>query len=129
MNGSFLVDTNILIALFAGDQEFIEKIHAADQIVIPSIVVGELCYGARKSARVKENLERIERFIAVNVILACDAITAFRFGEVKDNLRRKGKPIPENDIWIAALALQHDLTLVSRDEHFCEIDGLTIEVW
>jgi tRNA(fMet)-specific endonuclease VapC len=62
-------------------------------------------------------------------VLACDAITATYYGNVKDQLRLKGKPIPENDIWIAALALQHDLVLISRDEHFKVIEQLKVETW
>ena len=55
--------------------------------------------------------------------------TAERYGEIKDILRSKGRPIPYNDIWIGALALQHGLTLVSRDEHFGEIEGLDLQKW
>ena len=52
-----------------------------------------------------------------------------RYGKVKNGLRKKGRPIPENDIWIAAIAFQHDLTLVSRDEHFKEVENLKLEKW
>ncbi len=67
--------------------------------------------------------------MASNVILSCDAGTAFYYGRVKEELREKGKPIPENDIWVAAIALQYDLTLITRDEHFKEIAELSIESW
>jgi len=76
-----------------------------------------------------KNLKRIEAFIASNIILACDAVSAFHYGNIKEQLRQKGKPIPENDIWIAAIALQYDNILVSRDEHFSAVPGLTVEVW
>ena len=129
MSGSFLLDTNIVIALFAESQPVIDQLEKTDEVFIPSIVVGELVYGARKSHKVKENLERIEHMVASSAILACDAVTAFHYGEIKDILRQKGKPIPENDIWIAALANQYNLVLVSRDEHFTEVDLLTVEAW
>lgn len=64
-----------------------------------------------------------------SIVLGCDAETARRYGEVKNGLRQKGRPIPENDIWIAAIALQYDLTLVARDVHFGEVDGLKVEAW
>ena len=67
--------------------------------------------------------------MANNVILSCDAVTAFFYKDVKDKLRRIGKPIPENDIWIAAIALQYDLTLITQDEHFREVPGLARETW
>ena len=92
-------------------------------------MIGELYYGARKSSRVKDNIARIDEFARNNVILSCDLETARRYGQVKDRLRQKGRPIPENDIWIAALALQYGLTLVSRDSHFGECEELTFETW
>jgi tRNA(fMet)-specific endonuclease VapC len=98
-------------------------------VFIPSIAVGELFYGARKSSRVEENIRKIENFVGESAILSCDLETAKQYGIVKEFLRGKGRPIPENDIWIAALAIQHDLTLISRDSHFEGIDGLSIAVW
>ena len=62
-------------------------------------------------------------------ILSNDRATARLYGEVKESLRRKGTPIPENDIWIAAIARQHDLPLVARDAHFQQVDDLRIEEW
>lgn len=57
------------------------------------------------------------------------AETSQQYGKIKNGLRVKGRPIPENDIWIAAICKQHGLTLISRDEHFKEIDGLPITAW
>jgi len=62
-------------------------------------------------------------------VLGCDSGTAGFYGAIKNNLLKKGKPIPENDIWIASVALQFGLFLVSRDIHFQNIDGLTLEKW
>jgi tRNA(fMet)-specific endonuclease VapC len=101
----------------------------AGEVYIPSVVIGELYYGAHKSSQASQNLRRIEAFIASNSILACDAVTAIQYGSIKDQLRQKGKPIPENDIWIAAIALQFNSILVSRDEHFSAVPGLTVEYW
>jgi len=129
MNGEYLLDTNIVIALFANEAVIIDRLKDADEIFIPSIVIGELYYGARKSSRIKENIARVNEFANDNVILNCDLETARSYSEAKFTLKEKGRPIPENDIWIAALALQHKLTLVSRDKHFSEVDGLTIDVW
>ncbi|CAK8723358.1 MAG: tRNA(fMet)-specific endonuclease VapC [Candidatus Electronema aureum] len=129
MNGSFLLDTNIVIALFAGDASVMANIAAAEEVFIPAAVIGELFYGARKSGRPAENAQRIEEFVADNVILSCDAETARLYGDVKSGLQRKGRPIPENDIWIAAVALQHNLILVSRDEHFEAIEWIRRATW
>ena len=66
--------------------------------------------GARKSARAAENLARPDKFVASSTILACETATAQQYGDIKNTLRAKGRPIPENDIWIAAIAMQHQLT-------------------
>ncbi len=90
--------------------------------------VRELYYGARKSARVAANLARIDDATS-SAVLVCDTATGQQYGQIKNSLRQKGRPIPENDIWIAAIAQQYQLTLVSRDEHFREVDGLSVERW
>jgi tRNA(fMet)-specific endonuclease VapC len=129
MSGKYLLDTNIVIALFANDSDVIDNLSKAEGIFIPSVVIGELFYGAHKSARAKDNLARIDEFASSNIVLGCETETARVYGEIKDALRMKGHPIPENDIWIAAIAVQHNLTLVSRDEHFNEIETLKVIVW
>lgn len=129
MSGRNLLDTNIVIALFAQDSAVVEYLDEVEEVFIPSIVLGELYFGARKSRRVEENLARIDEFAVSNVVLACDTETARYYGEIKNALREKGRPIPENDVWIAAIALQYDLTLISRDAHFGEIDHLKVESW
>jgi tRNA(fMet)-specific endonuclease VapC len=129
MNGRCLLDTNIIIALFAQDAAVKDNLGKAEAVFVPSIAVGELCYGALKSERVKENLARIDEFAANSVVLGCDTETARHYGAVKNALRIKGQPIPENDIWIAAIALQHGLILTTRDTHFYAIEGLGIAAW
>ncbi len=129
MNGRYLLDTNIVIALFANEFSVSRQLGEAEEVFTPSIVLGELYYGARRSKRVQENVTRIEEFAARSTVLACDTETARRYGEVKDGLRQKGHPIPEIDIWIAAIALQYDLTLVARDVHFEEVNDLKFETW
>jgi tRNA(fMet)-specific endonuclease VapC len=88
-----------------------------------------LCYGAYRSARVEANRTRIDEFVGRYAVLACDAVIAVVYGQIKNLLRHKGRPIPENDIWIAGVAHQYQLTLVSRDGHFREIDTLSVETW
>ena len=129
MSGRYLLDTNIVIGLFAGDAAILQQLTQADAILVPSIVLGELYYGARKSSRVAENLARLDALVALIPVLGCDMRAARRYGEVKDQLRRKGQPIPENDIWIAAIALAHGLTLVTRDAHLSQIESLAISAW
>jgi tRNA(fMet)-specific endonuclease VapC len=129
MSGRYLLDTNIIIALFADEASVRTKLAQADEVFIPSIAIGELYYGARKSGRTQDNLARVDELVANSAVLGCDAETARRYGEVKNGLRLKGRPLPENDIWIAALALQHNLTLVTRDAHFQEVENLQAVTW
>lgn len=129
MSGRSLLDTNVVIALLEGEPVVQDQFAQADEVFVSSIVLGELYFGAGKSGRPQANRARVDDFAADNVILSCDTGTARRYGEVKHALRLKGRPIPENDIWIAAITLQHDLTLITRDEHFKEVEGLKVEAW
>ncbi len=129
MSGKYLLDTNIVIALFAEDITVQKQMVKAEEIYLPVIVVGELFFGAFNSGRPRANSIRIKNFIACNTILVCDVGTSGEYGRIKSLLHKKGHPIPENDIWIAALAMEHNLTLVSRDEHFKKIDGLKRTAW
>ena len=129
MIGSYLLDTNIVIALFANDSDVLQQLSTAPKTFIPSIVLGELYYGANKSAHSKSNIIHIDNFALKSAVLGCDTDTARHYGHIKDHLRAKGNPIPENDIWIAALAKQYGLTLVSRDQHFSAIKEIKVEQW
>ncbi len=125
----FLLDTNIVIALFAQEAAVLQQLSQALEVFVPSIVLGELYYGAEKSANAATNVLRVSELAGRSAVLACDAETAQHYGQIKNRLRAKGKPLPENDIWIAALALQHGLVLVTRDAHFNEIAGLSVVAW
>jgi tRNA(fMet)-specific endonuclease VapC len=127
--GRVLLDTNILIGLLAAEPAILAGLRTAEAVYIPVIALGELYYGARKSARAAENIERVAAFATAAAVLHCDATTAAIYGELKAQLRAQGTPIPENDLWIAALAQQHALTLVSRDAHFAAVPGLAVLSW
>ncbi len=129
MNGRYLLDTNVIIALLTGEARIKKNLATVDEVFVPSVAIGELYYGARKSGRPDENLVRIDELVLINVVLVCDTETARRYGEIKNALRIKGRPLPENDIWIAAIARQHELTLVTRDTHFEQIDDLSMTMW
>jgi tRNA(fMet)-specific endonuclease VapC len=121
---SYLLDTNIVIGLFANESSITEKIKpTTSRIFIPSIVFGELFYGAEQSSKKEENRKKIDALAQVSFVLECDLDSARQYGRIKSRLKDKGAPIPENDIWIAALAQQHQLTLVTRDKHFGIIPG------
>jgi tRNA(fMet)-specific endonuclease VapC len=125
----FLLDTNAIIALQREDAALIALLNTATNVFIPIFAVGELYFGVHKSTRVEENRKRLASFLADRVILHADLTSADVYGLIRQQLRGKGRPIPENDIWIAALAIQHDLTLMTSDAHFSEVDALDTRDW
>ncbi len=128
-SGKYLLDTNIVIALFSDEVAVQERARNAAVVALAPPIIGELYYGAQKSGRVAENLHRIDNFVQRNAFFPCDLETAQWYGIVKDQLRRKGRPMPDNDVWIAAIAMQRGLILVTRDSHFDEVESLQTERW
>ena len=126
-SGRVLLDTNIVIALFAADPGVRRGLEQAESVYLPVIALGELFYGALHSTRAEDNIAHLQAFATAATVLSCDPATAN--GEIKTALRRRGTPIPENDIWIAAIALQHSLHVASRDAHFALVPGLEVLRW
>jgi tRNA(fMet)-specific endonuclease VapC len=123
-DGKLLLDTNVVIASFRFDPGAQQAINGAERILIPVIVVGELLFGALQGSQTERERARIEALLTRGDVLECDLNTAEHYAEVKDELRRQGRPIPDNDVWIAALARQHRVTLASRDSHFDAVSGV-----
>lgn len=129
MAGDYLIDTNIAIAFLDGEQAVVDRILESDDTYISVITVGELYYGASYSKNVSENLLRIDRLLQWAILLEVNQSTAAVYGSIKSDLRKSGRPIPDNDLWIASSARQHDLALASRDSHFSVVLQLQIEDW
>ncbi len=127
MSGRLLLDTNVIIALFPEDSNLHELLAGAQEVFVPVVAIREQYFGAYKSVKVKENLAVIDEFALSSTVLACDAGTAKRYGEIKNRLKEKGQPIPENDMWVAAIAQQHGLGLMSKDVHFEAIENLMVQ--
>ena len=125
----FLLDTNIISALLKGESTIADKIDKAKKVYVPVIALGELYYGAAYSTHSNKNIADIRRFASSYNLLLIDEETTIAYGSIKADLRKKGKPIPENDIWISAIAYRHKLTLATRDKHFKEVTGITIKHW
>lgn len=129
MSESIAVDTNVVIAFLEQEASVVAHFAATETLVLPATVLGELYFGALKSTRATENLEKLDRLTRRVSVGLCDRGTASEYGRVRVELARRGRPIPDNDVWIAALARQHRLALATRDEHFAEVSGLRIERW
>jgi tRNA(fMet)-specific endonuclease VapC len=128
-DGRFLLDTNIVIALLQGDGTVLSNLDRASDVFISAVVMGELFFGAAKSARSTENIAKVEQFATGRAIISCDLEVAREYGHLKQRLREKGRPLPENDIWLAAAAIHHGLVLVTRDRHFQEVEELQVAEW
>lgn len=128
MSGNFLLDTNILIAFFKQDPNVLKEI-SRSSIYVPSLVIGELWFGSEKSSKKKNNQKQILALIEEVTILPVTTETAKHYGLVKNGLKQKGTPIPENDIWISAVTKEYDMTLVTRDAHFFNIESIKISKW
>ncbi|MEM1201878.1 MAG: type II toxin-antitoxin system VapC family toxin [Acidobacteriota bacterium] len=124
-----ILDTNAVSALFEGDAALGEKLAQDSRHHLPVIVIGEYRYGLLRS-RHRRNLSLLlDSLVRESVILRIDEATARAYAEVRDELRALGRPIPENDVWISALARQHDEPVVSRDKHFEAVQGLRVVSW
>ena len=124
-----LCDTYWLAETTARLESDQQRLDAVPELLIPMVVMGELYYGAAHSSRPQQNVAMIETFARTCVLLGIDVETAQLYGVLKAEQRTKGRPIPENDLWIAACARQHNLVLVTRDRHFEKVAGLSTEVW
>src|SRR5437763_10899955 len=129
-----------------GRSEAVERVRKAERVLMSPIVVGELIFGFRNGTRFQQNFELLESFLANRFVelVPVTFTTADRFGRIAANLRAKGTPIPTNDLWIAAhtfdaydpvlagdilslrsSAFETGADLLSYDEHFAAVDGLT----
>jgi tRNA(fMet)-specific endonuclease VapC len=126
---NFLLDTNIIIEVFDSNKEIADKINKLPEFYISSIVLGELYTGVNRVTNKAKHLKQLTDFLKLCTVLDADSTTAKHYGELIAALYKKGKPLPTNDVWIAATALQHNLTLITRDKHFNEIPGLKIKAW
>ncbi|RZK16127.1 MAG: type II toxin-antitoxin system VapC family toxin [Hymenobacter sp.] len=125
-----LLDTNAVIGILAKNAELLAFLRQFDQLLVPSPALGELYFGAYKSQKQAFNLEAIHEFLSRGaIVLPITAETAQHYGAIRDELRRVGRPIPVNDLWIAAVARQQELPLASRDGHFDAVAGLTRRAW
>ncbi len=123
-----LIDTNIYSYALRGDQAVISILQKAEVIGLSSISIGELFSGFKGGNREKKNRKELDLFLDSPRVqlFYVDEVTADYYAEVLNNLREIGKPIPTNDIWIAACAFQHGLKLYSKDAHFKSVKGLMI---
>jgi tRNA(fMet)-specific endonuclease VapC len=122
-----LLDTNAYSALTKGRPEVSEAVRHAEELILSTIVLGELLFGFHNGSRYLENRRRLRSFLQEPRVrmVTPTPVTAEHFGEISAKLRKRGRPIPTNDVWIAAQAIETGSDLLSADAHFGEIDGLS----
>ena len=123
-----LIDTNIYSYALRGDDDVVEVLRKSEQIGISVISIGELLSGFKGGGREKKNREELEIFLDSPrvVVYPVDEDTSEFYAEIINNLREIGKPVPTNDVWIAAIAFQNGLKLFTKDIHFETIPGLPL---
>lgn len=119
-----ILDANVVVNYLRGKTPQKLFFEQNNPFCIPSVVIGELVFGAENSSQPNKHFKQFNDFIKDKEVLNVDENTAKIYGKIKSDLRKKGTPIPENDIWIAAIALQHNYTLVTNDKHFANIELL-----
>lgn len=129
MSNHYLLDTSAAIALLNGNPAIEQKIEGAASVSLPVITLGELYFGAENSARVDENLDKVVALSERFDVIDCDHAVARMYGQIAFELKSKGRPIQPNDMWIAAIARQLGLILLTKDSHFKFIDILEVSSW
>ena len=121
-----LLDTSAYSALMRGAAEVADRVRRAEAVLLSTVVAGELLFGFRAGRRFDDNQRQFRRFLENPYVsvLPVSLVTADRFARIGARLRAKGRPIPSNDMWIAAHALESGAELLSSDEHFEAVDGL-----
>jgi tRNA(fMet)-specific endonuclease VapC len=126
---SAILDTNAMSALFEGNPRLAELLEGIHQLCLPVIAISEYRYGILRSRLPRQLEPLLETLIAESRVLSIDASTTESYAAVRVQLRDAGHPIPENDVWIAALAMQHGLPVVSLDSHFDAVRDLERLAW
>jgi predicted nucleic acid-binding protein len=121
-----LIDTSAYSELMRGHPGVAEHVRRAERIYLSAIVAGELLYGFRVGSRFQKNLDELRTFLENPYVdfVPVTMVTADRFSRIASALRRRGTPIPTNDVWIAAHALETGADLLSFDLHFQDIEGV-----
>ena len=126
---ALILDTHALSAVADGDASAMKLVAGADRVALPVIVLGEYRLGIAQSRHRASYESWLRQWITTVTVLDIEDGTTHFYSAIGLELKRKGKPIPANDLWIAALCRQHSLPLVSRDRHFDFVAGLQRLHW
>jgi predicted nucleic acid-binding protein len=124
----YLLDTNAYVAFRLGDSRLVRIVSSASMVALNTTILGELFAGFALGSRQEQNVGTLNAFLALSHVrvIECTRKTAETYAQIYASLRRAGKPIPSNDMWIGASAIEHQLQLITLDNHFTHIAGLTV---
>jgi len=129
MSGRICLDTSAVIKIFRNDPQSKHLLAQYSRYSLPVPVVAELLFAAKNSVKSIENIEIYSQFIDACTTIGTTRKTAEIYSDIRLQLKRNGKPIPENDIWIAAICKEHNLMIATADIHFSYIDELQLYSW
>lgn len=124
-----ILDTNALSAFFDDESLVVQRLEGADAIHLPVVVLGEYRFGLLGSRRRRERELTLAELVRLAVVLAITESTTRHYAEIRHELKRAATPIPANDAWIAALAREHGLPVMSSDAHFDAVPGVRRIGW
>lgn len=127
--GKILLDTSVVVAVLRRVPGVKEHLLGAEELMVPLVALGELEYGANLATPPQRQHEAVGAFMEGVTLLLPTIRTAVEYAQIKATLKAAGTPIPENDLWIAAVAVEHDWPLATRDAHFKLVSGLTVLDW
>lgn len=126
---NYLFDTNIIIGFLKNEENIVNKLKSESSINVSVVTIGEMFYGANNSNNSSKNLKLYSEFFKYCNVFEISEKTAEYYADIRFELKKIGKPIPENDIWIAAIAKENDLIIVTRDKHLNDIEFIPTEKW
>ncbi|MCS6923759.1 MAG: type II toxin-antitoxin system VapC family toxin [Fimbriimonadales bacterium] len=129
MSNRYLLDTSVAVAIMRGDARAASFLRSSPEVYLCDVVVGELYFGAYRSDRREVNLQRVAEFTSRFEVIYGSLRATQEYGNLKAKLQAEGTLLPENDMWIAAIAIAYQLVLATRDTHFERIPELNRAEW
>jgi len=127
--GKIVLDTSVVVAVLRRLPGLMARLRSAEELLVPLVVLGELEYGVNLATSPERQREAVRVFMEGATLLLPTARTAAEYGRVKAALKAVGTPLPENDVWIGAVAREQGLPLATRDAHFAHVTNLPVLDW
>lgn len=124
-----MLDTSVVVAALRGVPGMADRLERVERLWLPVTALGELELGVELASNPGPQRAALDAFLSAVTVLAPSTLTTRSYARLRGALARSGTPIPENDVWIAAVALEHGWPLATRDAHFARVPGLAVQDW